>query len=143
MNIKERVAIDVTHYRHPHGTRTLLLSASTLIGNPVDTRKGEKLGRVIDLMLDTASGSVRYAVLSSGGFLGLGGRLFAVPWGALELDLRNKRFVLDVNVARFKLAPAFDKHNWPDISDSSWAHDIHAYYEGMRRDESKNGEPAA
>ncbi len=138
MNSTERVDIDIAHYRHPHGTRTVSLSASTLIGNPVVSRDGEKLGRITELMLDTASGSVRYAVLRSGGILGFGGRLFAVPWGGLKLDSRNRRFVLEVNMARFEVAPGFDKHHWPDIADTNWVHAVHAYY-GIRREGSKEG----
>ena len=59
-------------------------------------------------MLDVPSGRVAYAVLSFGGFLGMGEKLFAVPWSALTLDTVNKRFVLDVTKERLKDAPGFD-----------------------------------
>ena len=52
------------------------------------------------------SGRVSYAVLSFGSFMGIGGKLFAVPWEALKLDTANKRFVLDVNKDRLQGAPA-------------------------------------
>jgi hypothetical protein len=58
----------------------------------------------------------------------LGGKLFAVPWGALKLDTENKRFVLDVDKTRLQGAPGFDKSHWPDMADVTWERGIHAYY---------------
>ena len=69
-----------------------------------------------------------YAVLSFGGFLGMGEKLFAVPWNALTLDTENKRFVLDAEKDRLKGAPGFAKDHWPNMADQSWANEIHAYY---------------
>lgn len=69
-----------------------------------------------------------YAVLSFGGFLGVGDKLFAVPWHALELDPDNKCFVLDVEKDRLKNAPGFDKDHWPSMADERWATDLHAHY---------------
>lgn len=116
-----------------HQAIPALLSASTLIGNDVCNLKDEDLGNIDEIILDTSSGKARYAVLSSGGFLGMGDRLFAVPWSALKLDPVNKRFVLDMDVDRLMAAPGFDKDQWPDMSDSKWATSIHSYY-GARTD---------
>jgi len=71
---------------------------------------------------------VGYAVLSFGGFLGMGEKFFAVPWNALTLDTKNKRFVLNVEKDRLKDAPGFDKDHWPNMADQSWMNEIHAYY---------------
>ena len=79
-------------------------------------------------MLDMRAGKVGYAVLSFGGFLGMGEKLFAVPWSALTLDTENKRFVLNVEKDRLKNAPGFDKDKWPNMADESWAKEIHSYY---------------
>jgi hypothetical protein len=106
-----------------------LMGAGTLIGNNVYNHKNEDLGDIKEIMLDTLSGKVIYAVLSFGGFLGMGEKLFAVPWNALRLDTENKRFVLNVEKDRLKLAPGFDKDQWPNMSDPSWAKGIHTYYE--------------
>ncbi len=105
-----------------------LLSASTLSSDDVYNRKGEKLGSIKDLMMDIQSGRVCYAVLSFGGFLTLGEKLFAVPWSALTVDTDNKRLLLDTNEERLKEAPGFDKDNWPNMADPSWAKSIHSYY---------------
>ena len=79
-------------------------------------------------MLDMRAGNVGYAVLSFGGFLGMGEKLFAVPWNALVLDTTHKRFVLNVEKDRLKNAPGFDKDDWPNMADQAWTQQIHAYY---------------
>lgn len=105
-----------------------LMGANTLVGNDVYNTKLEDLGDIKDIMLDMQSGRVSYAVVSFGGFLGMGEKLFAVPWQALKLDTENKRFTLDVDKQRLESAPGFDKDNWPNMADSTWQQGIHAYY---------------
>jgi hypothetical protein len=79
-------------------------------------------------MLDMSTGRVSYAVLSFGGILGMGEKLFAVPWNALTLDTNNKRFTLNVTKASLDQAPGFDKDSWPNMADQAWARGIHDYY---------------
>lgn len=105
-----------------------LMGADTLIGNDVYNNDGEDLGDVKEIMLDMGSGKVSYAVLSFGGILGLGEKLFAVPWDALKLDTVNKRFTLNVKKDALDQAPGFDKDDWPDMADRKWASGIHDYY---------------
>ncbi|MDZ7750603.1 MAG: PRC-barrel domain-containing protein [Gammaproteobacteria bacterium] len=105
-----------------------MLSASSITGDEVCNMQDETLGKIQDIMLDTRDGSVRYAVLASGGFLGVGDRLFAIPWKALKQDKRNKRFMLDVDADRLKNAPGFDKDNWPNMADASWNSSVESYY---------------
>ena len=105
-----------------------LMGADTLIGNDVYNHNEEDLGDIKEIMLDVRSGRVSYAVLSFGGFLGMGEKLFAVPWNALTLDTVNKRFVLNVEKERLENAPGFDKDSWPNMADESWATEIHSFY---------------
>ena len=105
-----------------------LMLASTLVGNEVVNREGEQLGTVEEIMLDVPMGRIAYAVLSSGGFLGIGEKLFAIPWGALTLDTENKFFILDVSKERLEQAPGFDKEHWPSAADQTWATNVHKYY---------------
>ncbi len=112
----------------PNGPGPALMGADTLIGNEVYNLKDENLGDIKEIMLDMRSGRVSYAVLSFGGFLGLGEKLFAVPWNALKLDTENKRFVLDVETERLESAPGFNQDAWPDMADQSWANSIHDFY---------------
>jgi sporulation protein YlmC with PRC-barrel domain len=105
-----------------------LLSASTLSSDDVVNTKGEKLGSIKELMLNIESGKVCYAVLSFGGFLSLGEKLFAVPWSALKVDTTNKRIVMDTDEERLKNAPGFDTDHWPNMADATWEKSVHAYY---------------
>lgn len=104
------------------------LSATTLIGDPVRNAKREDLGKIEDLMIDLASGRIAYSVLSFGGFLGVGNKLFAVPWSAMVVDTTEKCFVLDVPKDRLKNAPGFDKDRWPDLNDLAYRKEVYAFY---------------
>ena len=108
-----------------------VMTADTLEGNPVVNAQGEELGNVSQIMLDVRTGRIAYAVLSCGGFLGIGDKLFAIPWHALALDADRKCFVLNVDKQRLEQAPGFDKNHWPAMADARWATEVHEYY-GVR-----------
>ncbi|MEH6435038.1 PRC-barrel domain-containing protein [Massilia sp. DD77] len=110
------------------GPGPALMGADTLIGDSVVNASEENLGDIKEIMLDMQTGQVAYAVLAFGGFLGMGEKLFAVPWQALHLDTANHRFVLNVEKEKLKHAPGFDRDAWPDMSDMSWASGIHSFY---------------
>ncbi|NVM78364.1 sporulation protein YlmC with PRC-barrel domain [Duganella sp. SG902] len=105
-----------------------LMGADTLIGEDVYNRQEEDLGDIKEIMLDMRNGQVAYAVLSFGGWLGMGDKLFAVPWQALELDTVNKRFLLDVSKEHLKNAPGFDKDDWPDMASTEFNTQLHNFY---------------
>lgn len=106
-----------------------VLAASTLAGDSVRNRNGEDLGKIDELMIDIPSGRVAYAVLSFGGFLRMGNRLFAVPWSALTVDEDRKCFILDVDKTTLENAPGFDKDNWPDMANQSFGSEVYKYYD--------------
>jgi len=112
----------------PDNNYRRVLSASTLAGDTVRNAAGEDLGTIDELMIDIPSGRVAYAVMSHGGFLGMGDKLFAVPWGALRVDEDEKCFLLDANSEALKNAPGFDKDHWPDMADPSFTSELYAYY---------------
>jgi sporulation protein YlmC with PRC-barrel domain len=105
-----------------------LMGADTLLGNDVYNSNGDDLGDIKEFMIDMKTGAVSYAVLSFGGILGMGEKLFAVPWSALTLDTVNKRFTLDASEDKLQNAPGFDKDAWPSMADSSWATGVHDFY---------------
>jgi hypothetical protein len=88
----------------------------------------EKVGSIKDIMIDVPTGRVAYAVLSVGGFLSIGERLFAIPWEALTLDEDRKCFIFDVDKRRLENAPGFDQDHWPDMADVSWGSSISSYW---------------
>lgn len=105
-----------------------IMAADTLEGDSVVNPQGEDLGKIKDIMIDVPSGRVAYAVLSSGGFLGIGDKYHAIPWAALTLDADRKCFVLNIDKERLQNAPGFDKDNWPTMADPTWATEVHQYY---------------
>jgi len=117
-----------------------VLAASTLAGDQVQNSAGENLGKIDEIMIDIPTGKVAYAVLSFGGFLGMGNKLFAIPWSALRLDEDEKNFVLDIDKQKLENAPGFDKDNWPDMADTSWGTRIFGYYGAAPYWESHNEE---
>ena len=129
MNFEERDTYGMYKDQEGEGPGPRLMGADTLIGNDVFNQNNEDLGDIKEIMLDMTSGQVSYAVLSYGGFLGMGERLFAVPWDALKLDTENKRFVLNVDKERLESAPGFDKDHWPDMADQTWRDEIESFYE--------------
>ncbi|HWE52917.1 MAG TPA: PRC-barrel domain-containing protein [Bryobacteraceae bacterium] len=108
-----------------------VLAASTLTGDRVRNGKGEALGTIDEIMVDLKTGRIAYAVLSYGGFLGIGDKLFAVPWRALRVDQGAHEFIFDVDRKLLENAPGFDKHNWPDMADPAFEKKIHDYYESQ------------
>ena len=128
MNYVERDSFGMYAVADSNGPGPRLMGADTLMGNDVFNDQGEDLGDIKEIMLDVRAGRISYAVLSYGGLMGIGDKLFAVPWEALTLDTENKRFTLDVAKERLENAPGFDKDNWPNMSDQTWAKDVHDYY---------------
>ncbi len=105
-----------------------VVAARTLQGESVRNAAGEDLGQIEELMIDVPTGRVAYAVLSFGGFLGIGSKLFAVPWQALKFDRQENQFILNVDRKLLENAPGFDKDNWPDMADPAFCTNIHNYY---------------
>jgi sporulation protein YlmC with PRC-barrel domain len=105
-----------------------LMGADTLIGDHVHNLKNEHLGTVKEIMLDMQTGRIAYVVMASGGVLGIGEKLFAVPFEALSLDTSNHRMTLNIDKERIEQAPGFDKSHWPDMANQTWATELHNYY---------------
>ncbi|OLL27612.1 photosystem reaction center subunit H [Burkholderia sp. SRS-W-2-2016] len=105
-----------------------VMAAATLDGTQVISSDGEDVGKISDIMLDVRSGRVAYAVLSEGGFLGMGTNLHAIPWNALTLDTDAKCFRVSIEAQRIKDDPGFDKDQWPSMTDSTWGTTVHQYY---------------
>jgi len=105
-----------------------VLSASTITSDQVTNDEGEHLGKMHDLMIDLDSGRIAYVVMSFGGFMGAGDKLFAVPWEAFQVSFHDKKFILNVPKEKLKQAPGFDKDRWPAAADYRWLGEVYAYY---------------
>jgi sporulation protein YlmC with PRC-barrel domain len=106
-----------------------VLSASSITSDDIRNPAGEDLGSIKDLMIDLTTGNVRFAVVSFGGFLGVGDKLFAVPFTALTVDPDNNCFILDADKESLERAPGFDKYDWPDFADTALADTITSHYQ--------------
>ena len=93
-----------------HRDNPEFLSASTIKGDKVVNTAGEDLGKIEELMIDVDDGRIAYAALSFGGFLGMGNKLFAIPWQALKLRLHEHTFLLDIPKETLERAEGFDTH---------------------------------
>ena len=105
-----------------------LRACGTLPGDPVVNRDGVELGVLEHVMLDVAGGRIAYAVIARGGVLGIGERLYAVPWHAVRRDARSHCFVVDIEPAALDAAPSFDRHHWPAM-DAEWAARVGSHFE--------------
>jgi sporulation protein YlmC with PRC-barrel domain len=96
------------------------LKASALIGYDVMNMNGEDLGEIKDMLIGLDSGQIKYAVLTYGGVLDIGNKLFAIPLNAFNFDPQQNAFVLNVNEEMLENAPGFNEDNWPDTASLEW-----------------------
>lgn len=115
-------------------TQSTMSRASTMIGADVENNQGEDLGDIDDIVIDPQTGQVAYAVVSFGGFLGLGEKHYAVPFAALthvasgQRIGTRERYLLNIDQERLRNAPAFERNVWPNMADRTWGEQLHAYY---------------
>lgn len=119
---------DVADRSPPADEPPRMLTASKLLGSKVLNRQDETLGQIDDIVFDVPRGVIAYAAMASGGFLGLGERLFAVPWTALIYDAGRECFVINAQKESFEHAPGFDKDRWPTEAGAEWHEQVHRHY---------------
>jgi len=130
MSYLDRDPFGMYRDRDNSGPGPHLMGADTLMGEDVYNRQEEDLGDIKEFMIDMQSGKIAYAVLSFGGIMGMGNKLFAVPFQALQLDTVNKRFILDVAKERLENAPGFDKDRWPDMASAEFGTQVSSFWGG-------------
>jgi sporulation protein YlmC with PRC-barrel domain len=108
-----------------------LISSEKVEGTAVMNRQGEKLGSIESVMIEKRSGRVAYAVMSFGGFLGIGDQHHPVPWSSLTYDTNAGGYVIDADRARLQGAPVYKSSETPNWSDRQWGQRVHQYY-GVR-----------
>ena len=111
-------------------SNTVVKATAEVVGRKVMNNADDDLGKVKELMLDKVGGQVKYIVLESGSLLGLGGKLFAIPWNSINYDKTKECFRLNLDKDKLKNAPGFDKDHWPDMADRTWAQNVETYYKG-------------
>lgn len=107
-----------------------MLSATSITGTKVKNNRNEDIGKIQDLMINLEEGNIEYAVLSFGGFLGMGDKYFAVPMQALRFTRKDDDHIIKMDVTKEKLenAPGFDKDNWPMAAKSEFVDNVYKHY---------------
>ena len=105
-----------------------LISSDKVEGTAVYNREGEKLGSIHTLMIDKTSGKVAYAVMSFGGFLGIGDRYHPLPWSVLDYETSQGGYVVDLDRSKLEGAPTYGTSETPNWSDRGWGQQVHDYY---------------
>jgi len=106
--------------------------ASELIGKSVENLQGDNLGKIEELAIGS-TGKVEYAVLSYGGILGMGDKLFAVPFTSLAHSQDGDNLTMDIPQKKLENAPGFNKNEWPDMTDEKWKSGISEFYRSTGR----------
>jgi hypothetical protein len=105
-----------------------LIASNKVEGTAVYNRQGERLGSVYNFMVDKRSGQVEYAVMSFGGFLGIGDSYHPLPWKSLTYDTSQGGYVVDLDKNRLQGAPSYSSSEAPDWSDPSYGRRVDDYY---------------
>jgi hypothetical protein len=105
-----------------------LISAAKVTGTSVYNTDGELLGEINDVMLDKRSGKIAYALMSFGGFLGIGERYHPLPWAMLKYDTRQGGYVVGIPIEQLKGAPTYAANEMPAWGDRAYETSLHAYY---------------
>jgi sporulation protein YlmC with PRC-barrel domain len=110
-----------------------LLAASEIKGSTVRNRQREEIGEIDEMLIDPDSGRVRFAILSVGGFLGLGSTRVAVPWSALEISRQGGRvsYVLDATKERLEKAPRVEGKNYERLYAQETAEPVFVYWDEL------------
>lgn len=109
------------------GKSTEIMKGSRLIGAAIENIKGEKLGKISDLIYDSRDNRVTFAILSHGGVLGIGDKLIAVPITALTFRDEDNA-ILDITKDKLATAPSFEKNKWPDMASRQWTEDTYKFF---------------
>ena len=118
-----------TNHEGPDANRPVeRLTATSIIGDKVENSRGEDLGTIDNLMINIHSGRVEYVILQFGSVLGIGGKLFAIPFQELRVAPGRHMFILDRDKDYLKMSPGFDKDHWPDTNDHTYYGDVDSYW---------------
>ena len=105
-----------------------VLPTGSMKGAHVRNFAGEDLGKVDEFVVDFDSGRIAYVVVAVGGFLGIGEKLYAVPWDLFSVRLDDYEFYVDVDKQMLLDAPGFERSQWPDMGDAQWGDGIKTHY---------------
>jgi hypothetical protein len=112
-------------------TANPLIAGARVAGTDVYNTAGDHLGEIYDVMLDKLTGKVAYAIMSFGGFLGLGEKYHPIPWSVLDYDTQRGGYVVPLTKEQLEAAPMYDSEGEPDWEDKAYGKRVHDYYGTM------------
>lgn len=104
-----------------------LIASNKVEGTAVYNRQGERLGAVYNFMVDKQSGKVEYAVLSFGGFMGIGTDYYPLPWKMLTYDTKQGGYVVDLDRNLLDTAPRYSREEEPNY-DRAYGERVYGHY---------------
>jgi len=104
-----------------------LIASNKVEGTAVYNRAGERLGSIANFMVDKHSGEVEYAVMSFGGFLGMGSEYYPLPWDVLDYDTHQGGYVIDLDKEVLEKAPRYSREREPAF-DRAYGEQVYGYY---------------
>lgn len=104
-----------------------LIASNKVEGTPVYGRRGERLGSIYNFMVDKRSGKVEYAVMTFGGFLGMGQHYYPIPWKMLDYDTDEDGYVVDLTERDLDRAPSYRRGQEPRY-DRGYDRYVNGYY---------------
>ncbi len=120
MNTESNLEIENTTGKNQLGANANrpvnVLTATSIIGDKVINKAGEDMGKIKDIMINIKEGTIQYLIIEFGGFIGLGEKLFAIPFVALKLNAKEQNFILDVEKEFLETAPGFNPEHWPETN---------------------------
>ena len=105
-----------------------LIAASKVNGTSVYNHVGEKVGSIYDVMIDKSSGKTAYAIMSFGGFLGMGNSYHPLPWHQLTYDERQGGYVVNIDRSRLEGAPSYAVDDMTPWNDPAYGRRVDDYY---------------
>ncbi|HYF69852.1 MAG TPA: PRC-barrel domain-containing protein [Ohtaekwangia sp.] len=109
------------------------LTATSIIGDKVENPRGQSMGKIDNLMVNLLDGQIEYAVIEFDSFLGIGGKLFAIPFQELQIDPVKEIFILNRDKNYLKDIPGFDKTHWPDTNAHTYFNEVNTHWNTSRQ----------
>jgi sporulation protein YlmC with PRC-barrel domain len=107
--------------------KEIVKASKQVLGMNVKGSNGESLGEIKEIMLDKDTGETQFMILQSGGLLGMGSKLLAMPWDIFSFDPAQKSFVISLNKEMLESLPSFDEDNWPEMN-QAWSTSIYRHF---------------
>lgn len=114
----------------PHAKGNYIIGVKkSIIGSKVRNGARQELGKIEDVVIDSRTTQLAYAILSFGGLLGVGSKHFAIPWEVIDYHVDEQCAFLNIDKSSLENSPGFDAEQWPDMTNAEWANSVRRVFE--------------